>query len=728
MVRSKKRKHAQITHDDGDQQGQKAPKLTVGDILARASNLTNHERPESQKQENKANGDEDETWTVVGKGGKKRKTDNYPALVYAESHKQQCSLKIHDLQKLVLYCLADDTAPQWISIRHHFGIKKAVVLFVPGLDKGMFDGSVALNAPKKSDQGEDLGKESDVPAGEAALRNVPSSIAVSQAHSSSHNSASPDAYLPVRLAADELPQPLKPLADCFQHLWPVQAPGDDSRVFSPLHMMLNSNLPKSQEQKKAEKATRGPKSVNTQYWQNKRTAIANFICSKEELEDNDFVLHPAWFEDAVGKAREVKRREDAKQTAEHGWMDTEVEELDHACVPSQEIEQGSITAGRKPFAIDCEMCKVEGDTMALTRISIVDWDGSVVMDELVKPDEPIIDYLTQFSGITAEKLEPVTTDLATIQKDLHKILTPQSILIGHSVNSDLEALKLTHPFIIDTSVLYQHPRGPPMKSSLKWLAQKYLCREIQKGHGTRGHDSVEDARACLDLVKMKCEKGPEWGTSAIYTESIFKRLARSPRTVTGTLANGAQGKTGAIIDHGSPEKNFRQMATFSIGCETDAEVVDGVKRAVMGDPDGAIISGGGVDFTWARMRELETLRGWKNDHRYDRIHMNNDDDDDEDSARTDPSPTELAAKVADTVAHIRDVHASLPPCTLLVVYSGTGDPRELARLQQMQRKFKAEYKIKKWDQLSVKWTDDEEQAMKRACKKARRGLGFMTTT
>ena len=32
--------------------------------------------------------------------------------------------------------------------------------------------------------------------------------------------------------------------------------------------------------------------------------------------------------------------------------------------------------------------------MALTRISIVGWDGTVIMDELVKPDKPIIDYLT----------------------------------------------------------------------------------------------------------------------------------------------------------------------------------------------------------------------------------------------------------------------------------------------------------------------------------------------
>lgn len=336
------------------------------------------------------------------------------------------------------------------------------------------------------------------------------------------------------------------------------------------------------------------------------------------------------------------------------------------------------------------------------------------------------DRYHSFSGITAERLDAVTTTLANVQERLLDILTPRTILVGHSLDSDLAALKLTHPFIVDTSILYQHPRGPPLKSSLKWLAQKYLHREIQKGHGTIGHDSVEDSRACLDLVKMKCEKGPEWGNSGSTTENIFQRLSRTSRTGNNSVAEGQEGKTGAIIDHGAPGKNnFGQMATFSIGCKTDAEVLDGVKRAVIGDPDGAEIPGGGVDFTWARMREVEALRGWSNNHRYDQIQMKNSSTT---NGNAEPSASDLATMVARTVLYIRDVHASLPPCTLLVVYTGTGDPRELARLQQMQRTFKKDYRVKKWDELSVKWTDTEEQAMNRACKETRQGLGFVTIT
>ena len=45
--------------------------------------------------------------------------------------------------------------------------------------------------------------------------------------------------------------------------------------------------------------------------------------------------------------------------------------------------------------MDCEMCKAEGGEMVLTRVSIVDWEGTIALDEFVKPRQRIIDYLTQ---------------------------------------------------------------------------------------------------------------------------------------------------------------------------------------------------------------------------------------------------------------------------------------------------------------------------------------------
>ena len=135
------------------------------------------------------------------------------------------------------------------------------------------------------------------------------------------------------------------------------------------------------------------------------------------------------------------------------------------------------------------MCKTDEDQYELTRICVVDYDGNIIMDELVKPDNPITDYVSHYSGITQELLDPVTTRLSDVQARLSKLLTPQTILIGHSINSDLNALKMTHHLIIDTALIYPHPRGPPLKSSLRYLSEHHLKRKIQTSQ--KGHDPTE---------------------------------------------------------------------------------------------------------------------------------------------------------------------------------------------------------------------------------------------
>lgn len=224
---------------------------------------------------------------------------------------------------------------------------------------------------------------------------------------------------------------------------------------------------------------------------------------------------------------------------------------------------------------------------------------------------------------------------------------------------------------------------------------------------------------------MKCEKGVKWGTNEASAESIFKRLSRTPRTGTPT-SSGSDGRTGAVVDHGNSEHNFGATASICIGCTDDSGVVEAVKKTVHGDEDGKLIPGGGVDFTWARMRALEATRGWANGHRSPNTLHDSATNSNHNALDDDLSPAALSSAVAQTIQHIASIYASLPPCTLFIVYSGTGDPREMSRLQSLQRQFKQEYATKKWDELSVKWTDAEEQALRTACRTAREGVGFMT--
>jgi RNA exonuclease 1 len=56
-----------------------------------------------------------------------------------------------------------------------------------------------------------------------------------------------------------------------------------------------------------------------------------------------------------------------------------------------------------------------------------------------------------------------------------------TILVGHSLDNDLRCLRVVHMRIADTSLLFPHTRGPPLKRSLRELAATYLKLEIQNG-------------------------------------------------------------------------------------------------------------------------------------------------------------------------------------------------------------------------------------------------------
>jgi RNA exonuclease 1 len=74
---------------------------------------------------------------------------------------------------------------------------------------------------------------------------------------------------------------------------------------------------------------------------------------------------------------------------------------------------------------------------------------------LVLPGTPVLDFRTDLTGITAADLQGVTLTRKAAAKRLAKLLTPNTVLVGHGLHHDLQALQLDHPYVIDTSMIFQ---------------------------------------------------------------------------------------------------------------------------------------------------------------------------------------------------------------------------------------------------------------------------------
>lgn len=183
-----------------------------------------------------------------------------------------------------------------------------------------------------------------------------------------------------------------------------------------------------------------------------------------------------------------------------------------------------VTATSPMFALDCEMCRTSAGVNELTRISIINEKHESLYETLVCPQHKIVDYLTQYSGITPEMMKNVTKTLSQVQEDVRRILPADAILVGQSLHSDLMAMRMMHPYIIDTSVIFNITGDRRRKSKLQTLASEFLGEAIQAN--PLGHDSIEDCSASLKLTKLKLNRGIEFGDAVLTNRRKFHEANR----------------------------------------------------------------------------------------------------------------------------------------------------------------------------------------------------------
>lgn len=252
-------------------------------------------------------------------------------------------------------------------------------------------------------------------------------------------------------------------------------------------------------------------------------------------------------------------------------------------------EYTEVTEDSPLFSVDCEMCLTTAG-MELTRICVVNSKLETVYTTLVKPKNPIKNYLTRFSGISKDLLEDVTTTLDEVQKKIIEILPPDAILIGQSLHSDLCAMQMMHPYVIDTSVIYCITGCRTRKSKLSVLSKIFLGQEIQqeKGGSHVGHDPKEDADAAMKLVLLKLENGYTFG-DVLLDGTVPDRSKESENPsdeiLSSTLFNHAKDNNQTVCIVGQTQ-TLEQYQKYSQGAvveeiKNEKGEVDALRRGVV---------------------------------------------------------------------------------------------------------------------------------------------------
>ncbi|KAF1985039.1 hypothetical protein K402DRAFT_413487 [Aulographum hederae CBS 113979] len=204
-------------------------------------------------------------------------------------------------------------------------------------------------------------------------------------------------------------------------------------------------------------------------------------------------------------ALSAKQQNDAFQPLERTTTTTDQEKRSST---ASQINCGRISAlSGKYVALDCEMVGIAPDpnkTSQLARVSIVNYHGDLLYDSFVLPHQPVLDYRTHVSGVTAALLRPgYARPFSDVQKDVADLLKGK-ILVGHAIRNDIDVLMFGHPRrdVRDTSrhaSFRQYAAGAT--PSLKKLAREILGWDIQAGE----HSSIEDARATMALFQREKE-------------------------------------------------------------------------------------------------------------------------------------------------------------------------------------------------------------------------------
>ncbi|CAG0912782.1 unnamed protein product [Notodromas monacha] len=160
-------------------------------------------------------------------------------------------------------------------------------------------------------------------------------------------------------------------------------------------------------------------------------------------------------------------------------------------------------AGQKfCVALDCEMLyTTNGEEIG--AISLVDDYGDILISEYIKPVGVVTDYRTAFSGLTASLLSRALYSAEDILRKMQTYIGPDTILVGHGIDKDMQCLRVLHRNVFDTGVVtpIQPYTGINRRKSLEVRVREEFSDSTFRASGGP-HNCTDDAQYSMALARV----------------------------------------------------------------------------------------------------------------------------------------------------------------------------------------------------------------------------------
>ncbi|GAB1318198.1 hypothetical protein MFIFM68171_08408 [Madurella fahalii] len=218
---------------------------------------------------------------------------------------------------------------------------------------------------------------------------------------------------------------------------------------------------------------------------------------------------------------------------------------------------------RKAVVLDCEMVGTSSSRSddEVVALSLIDFfTGETLVDTLVKPALRVTDWRTGITGISPMVIAVAVASGAAIpvgregaRDRLWEHVDENTIIVGHSVNCDLQALRVLHGKIVDCAIMTAEPVFSGTQKVGRMAGLERLCRELlglriraaAPAAGTdKHHDSLEDVLAVRELV-MWCLRNPReletWAAKnwAPGKQGRTKKTKKKKKSATGGSSSAA---------------------------------------------------------------------------------------------------------------------------------------------------------------------------------------------